>query len=63
MLSFKDYLERLAARPALAPRRERVERRSCERCDGEVFLISSRGDATCAGCGLPLEPGQRLRSS
>jgi hypothetical protein len=54
MSSFKEYLERQAAQPALAPRREPVRRRSCDRCDGEVFLIPSDGDALCAGCGAPL---------
>lgn len=63
MKSFKDYLEKQAAQPALAPRREPVERRSCERCDGEVFLIDKHNNAVCAGCGAPLAPDQRLRSS
>ena len=59
MPSLKDYLEqKRAERPALAPRREPQERQCCERCDGEVFLISKRGEVFCAGCGAALKVAQ-----
>ena len=54
MKSFKEYLEKQAAQPPLAPRRERALRKSCDRCDGEVFLIHADETAVCAGCGAPL---------
>jgi hypothetical protein len=55
MTTFKDYLDKQAARPALSPQRTHEDRQSCERCDGEVFLLSKRGEATCAGCGAALK--------
>ena len=56
--SLKDYLARLASRPALAPPGAAARRRqSCTRCDGEIFFLSRTREAVCAGCGaeLPLE--------
>jgi hypothetical protein len=58
-MTFKDYFEKQAAQPALAPRREYVQRKSCDRCDGEVFLIHSDETAICAGCGAPLRREKR----
>jgi hypothetical protein len=56
MKSFKEYLEKQAAQPPLAPpHRERTLRKSCDRCDGEVFLIHTDETAICAGCGAPLK--------
>jgi hypothetical protein len=55
MGSFKDYLEKQAAQPALATRRVSEQRRSCERCDGEVFLIYTNSNVVCAGCGAFLK--------
>lgn len=56
MITFKDYLERLAARPATLPNRERRARISCARCDGELFVLYPDRDAICAGCGATLKP-------
>jgi hypothetical protein len=58
-MTFKDYFEKQAAQPALAPHREPVRRKSCDRCDGEVFLIQTDDSAICAGCGAPLRRDKR----
>jgi uncharacterized Zn finger protein (UPF0148 family) len=33
----------------------RIERHSCPRCDGEVFLLRTDGRVLCAGCRLELQ--------
>jgi ribosomal protein S27AE len=63
VISLKEYLESLAARPPVASRRESRERRACARCDGEVFFLHTRGEAVCAGCGATLKLDQRSRST
>ena len=62
VVTLKEYLEKLARLPAIAPLREPKRRESCERCDGEVFLISTAGCAICAGCGTALVRRAHRRS-
>lgn len=62
-MTFTEYLESLAKRPATLQRPERRERRACVRCDGEVFFLYTDRDPVCAGCGAILHLGHSPRSS
>lgn len=55
VITLKEYLESLAARPATLQKPERRRRLSCARCDGEVFVLYPERDAVCAGCGAVLK--------
>lgn len=55
MMTLKDYLESLAARPATLQQPERRSRLACARCDGEVFFLYPDREAVCAGCGAVLQ--------
>jgi hypothetical protein len=63
VLTLKEYLERLASKPATLQRPERRERRACLRCDGEVFFLYTNRNPVCAGCGAVLTIDQSSRSS
>lgn len=62
-MTFQEYLERLANRPATLQRPERRERHACLRCDGEVFFLYAERNPVCAGCGAILQINQSSRSS
>jgi ribosomal protein L37AE/L43A len=53
MTFLRAYFRNIAKPPARAERRSR-QRESCERCEGQRFLVSNAGCAICTDCGTPL---------